>query len=113
MVSGSDDILSRLARTIAARRDADTGASYTRQLLDAGPEKCARKFGEEAIEAVIAGLGADKTHLTAEAADVIYHLLVLLEVRGVAFADVTKVLEDRMGTSGVAEKASRKGQVHR
>lgn len=107
MVSSSDDVLSRLVRTISARRESAAGASYTRQLLDAGPERCARKFGEEAVEAVIAGVGGTNAQLTAEAADVIYHLLVLLEARGLAFADVTKVLEDRMGTSGLAEKAGR------
>jgi phosphoribosyl-ATP pyrophosphohydrolase len=103
----ADDIVTRLAATIRARRGAGAEQSYTRQLLDAGPEKCARKFGEEAVEAVIAALAQGERELASEAADVIYHLLVLLEVRGVAFEDVVKVLEARTGTSGLAEKAQR------
>jgi phosphoribosyl-ATP pyrophosphohydrolase len=103
----SADVLSRLAATIHARRAADAGASYTRQLLDAGAEKCARKFGEEAIETVIAGAAGSTEQLTAEAADVLFHLLVLLEARGIAFAEVATVLEGRMGTSGLDEKARR------
>ena len=103
----SADTLSRLAETIGARRAADAGQSYTRQLLDAGAEKCARKFGEEAIEAVIAGVSGDAGQLTAEAADVLFHLLVLLEARGIAFAEVTRTLEARMQMSGLEEKARR------
>jgi phosphoribosyl-ATP pyrophosphohydrolase len=103
----SADVLNRLAATIRARRAADAGKSYTKQLLDAGVEKCARKFGEEAIETVLAGVVGSKAHLTAEAADVLFHLLVLLEVRDIAFADVATVLEGRMGTSGLDEKALR------
>lgn len=101
------DVLSRLAATIRDRRSAAADKSYTRSLLDAGPEKCARKFGEEAIETVIAGIGDDRDALTAEAADVLYHLLVLLEVRGVAYVDVARKLEARMALSGHAEKAAR------
>ncbi len=102
------DTLDRLAATIRARR-ADTSAkSYTRQLLDGGPERCAKKLGEEAIETVIAGVGQDASALKAESADLLYHLLVLLEARGVALDDVMQVLEGRMGTSGLDEKASRK-----
>ena len=89
----------------ARRRDA--GNSYTRQLLDAGPAKCARKLGEEAIETVIAALTQDDEALKAEAADLLYHLLVLLEARNVALDDVYNLLEARMGQSGLAEKASR------
>jgi phosphoribosyl-ATP pyrophosphohydrolase len=103
----ADDVLLILAETIAARRRADADASYTRRLLDAGPAKCARKFGEEAVEIVIAALGEDDEALKGEAADVLYHLLVLLEVRGVALTDVLDVLEGRMSQSGLAEKASR------
>jgi phosphoribosyl-ATP pyrophosphohydrolase len=99
--------LERLAATIAARRSESADKSYTRQLLDAGPERCARKFGEEAVETIIAALGSDATALKAEAADALYHLLVLLECRGVALSDVLAVLEARMGRSGVDEKASR------
>jgi phosphoribosyl-ATP pyrophosphohydrolase len=101
------DVLTRLAATIQARQAADAGTSYTKQLLDAGTEKCARKLGEEAIEIVIAGVAGSNEQLTAEAADMLFHLLVLLEARGIPFADVTAVLEGRMGTSGLVEKARR------
>jgi phosphoribosyl-ATP pyrophosphohydrolase len=76
-------------------------------LLDAGTERCAKKFGEEAVETVLAAVAADPEHLKAEAADTLYHLLVLLESRGLAFVDVLAVLEARMRTSGLIEKASR------
>jgi phosphoribosyl-ATP pyrophosphohydrolase len=101
------DVLSRLAGTIRARRTGDAAASYTRQLLDAGPERCAKKLGEEAVETVIAALGPNRQALAGEAADLLYHLLVLLESRDVALADVLAVLEARMGTSGLDEKAAR------
>jgi phosphoribosyl-ATP pyrophosphohydrolase len=107
----SDDVVARLAATIAARRAAQGDKSYTRQLLDGGLERCARKFGEEAVEAVIAGLAQDKAALAGEAGDVIYHLLVLLEAKGVVWADVATVLEGRMGVSGLAEKAARSSFV--
>ena len=103
----SEDVLARLAATIRLRRADDAGRSYTRQLLDAGPERCARKLGEEAVETVIAGVSQERRALTGEAADLLYHLLVLLEARGVEWADVTAELESRMGTSGLAEKAAR------
>jgi phosphoribosyl-ATP pyrophosphohydrolase len=102
-----DDVLTRLAETIHARRSATADASYTKSLLEAGPEKCARKFGEEAIETVIAALKGEREQLTAEAADVLYHLLVLLESRNVRFAEVADALEMRMSQSGHAEKSSR------
>ena len=104
----TDDVLQRLAAVIHSRRGESAGKSYTRELLDAGPERCARKLGEEATETVIAALGQDKTALTREAADLVYHLLVLLESRQLAWSDVLAELELRMGTSGLAEKASRK-----
>jgi phosphoribosyl-ATP pyrophosphohydrolase len=104
---GDHDTLARLAATIKARRSDTAEKSYTKQLLEAGPEKCAKKFGEEAVEAVLAAVSADPAHLKAEAADVLYHLLVLLESRNVALADVLAVLEQRVGTSGLDEKASR------
>lgn len=103
----SDDTLERLAATITARRAEAAGKSYTRQLLDAGPVKCAKKFGEEAVELVIAATAQDDTALKAEAADVLYHLLVLLQSRDVSLEDVLSVLRQREGTSGIAEKASR------
>lgn len=104
----SEAVLSQLAATIKARRSAQSEMSYTRQLLDAGPAKCARKLGEEAVETVIAGVGQDDAALTAEAADLLYHLLVLLESRDVPLANVLAVLETRMGQSGLEEKAGRK-----
>ncbi|MEO0810910.1 MAG: phosphoribosyl-ATP diphosphatase [Pseudomonadota bacterium] len=100
-------ILDELAETIRARRAENADKSYTRQLLDSGPERCARKLGEEAVETVIAGIAQTDEELTAEAADLIYHLLVLLESRGVLLDDVFDVLRKRTGTSGLAEKASR------
>ncbi len=103
----SNDVLLQLAETIRARRAAAPDSSYTRQLLDAGPVKCAKKLGEEAIETVMAGAGESDDRLKEEAADLIYHLLVLLEAREVAIAGVLAVLEARMGTSGLKEKADR------
>ncbi|WP_193142387.1 MULTISPECIES: phosphoribosyl-ATP diphosphatase [unclassified Meridianimarinicoccus] len=99
--------LDRLFETIQTRRDADPDSSWTARLFAKGPEKCAEKFGEEAIEAIIEAVKDDKPALTSEAADVLYHLLVMLTARDVALADVLDVLEGRMGTSGVAEKAAR------
>jgi phosphoribosyl-ATP pyrophosphohydrolase len=103
----STDVLSELAAIIAARRQSSADKSYTRQLLDAGPQRCAKKLGEEAVETVIAALAEDDAHLKAEAADLIYHLLVLLESRGIAIGDVLSMLSVRMARSGLEEKASR------
>jgi len=103
----SNDVLERLAATIRARRSAAAGSSYTRQLLDAGPIGCAKKLGEEAIETVIAGAGESEDKLKEEAADLLYHLLVLLESRGVSLEDVLSVLEQRSGASGLEERAGR------
>ncbi len=103
----SENVLTKLSETIRARRGASGDASYTRQLLDGGPERCAKKLGEEAAETVIAGVSQDDAALTREAADLLYHLLVLLEVRNVPFDDVLAELERRMGQSGLAEKAAR------
>ena len=100
--------LERLAATVAARRGADPDGSYTASLLGKGPEKCAEKFGEEAVEAVIEAVRGDRARLTAEAADVLYHLLVMLATRDVALDDVLAELARREGTSGHAEKAARK-----
>jgi phosphoribosyl-ATP pyrophosphohydrolase len=102
------DILHRLAATIAARQGADPETSHTAKLLARGPEKCAEKFGEEAVEAIIEAVKGDREKLTAEAADALYHLLVMLASRGVTLADVEAELERREGVSGVAEKAARK-----
>jgi phosphoribosyl-ATP pyrophosphohydrolase len=103
----SADVMTQLAATIAARRHSSAEKSYTKSLLEAGTAKCAKKFGEEAVEAVIAALGEDDAHLKAEAADVLYHLLVLLESRAVPVSEVLDVLAARMGRSGHDEKASR------
>jgi phosphoribosyl-ATP pyrophosphohydrolase len=103
-----DHTLDRLAATIAARRGSEAGSSWTAKLLASGPEKCAEKFGEEAIEAIIEAVRGDRARLTFEAADVLYHLLVMLAARDVALADVLAELDRREGISGVAEKAARK-----
>ncbi|MEM1130997.1 MAG: phosphoribosyl-ATP diphosphatase [Pseudomonadota bacterium] len=104
-----NDTLSKLSATIAARRGADPATSHTAALLAKGPAKCAEKFGEEAIEAIIEAARGDRAALTAEAADVLYHLLVMLSASDVALEDVLAELERREGTSGIAEKAARKG----
>jgi phosphoribosyl-ATP pyrophosphohydrolase len=103
----SDFSLFDLAALIKMRRDARDDKSYTKSLLEAGPTRIAKKFGEEAVEAVIAAIETDKQALVAEAADVIYHLLVLLEARQIELSDVLKELERRTKQSGLAEKASR------
>lgn len=100
-------ILHDLATTIEARKGADPEGSWTAKLLAKGPEKCAEKFGEEAIEAIIEAVKGDQVKLTSEAADVLYHLLVMLAARDVALDDVLAELDRRQGTSGVAEKAAR------
>jgi phosphoribosyl-ATP pyrophosphohydrolase len=100
--------LERLAATIESRRGADPGTSWTAKLLAKGPEKCAEKFGEEAVEAIIEAVKGNRDRLTAEAADVLYHLLVMLAARDVSLADVLAELERREGVSGVDEKAARK-----
>jgi phosphoribosyl-ATP pyrophosphohydrolase len=99
--------LTRLAATIAARKGADPDTSWTAKLLASGPEKCAEKFGEEAVEAIIEAVKGDRAKLTAEAADVVYHLLVMLAARDVTLSDVLDELERREDKSGIAEKASR------
>jgi phosphoribosyl-ATP pyrophosphohydrolase len=88
-------------------QEASADASYTRKLLDGGVEHCARKLGEEAIETVLAAVAEDRERLIAEAADLIYHLLVVLVARGIALADVEAALAARTRQSGLAEKASR------
>lgn len=100
-------ILDRLASTIAARKNADPQSSHTAGLLAKGPAKCAEKFGEEAIEAIIEAVRGDRDALTREAADVVYHLLVMLAAHGIGLDAVLAELERREGTSGIAEKASR------
>ncbi|MGV6838918.1 MAG: phosphoribosyl-ATP diphosphatase [Planktomarina sp.] len=99
--------LDDLFATIQARKGADPDTSWTAKLLSKGPEKCAEKFGEEAVEAIIEAVKNDRDALIGEAADVIYHLMVMLAARDVDFADVVDELARRQGQSGIAEKASR------
>jgi phosphoribosyl-ATP pyrophosphohydrolase len=99
--------LDRLFATIASRKGADPSTSYTAKLLAAGVEKCAKKFGEEATEAVIAAIQKDKAELAKESADVLYHLAVLWAASGLTPDDVYAVLQSREGQSGLEEKASR------
>ena len=105
----TDHILDQLFATIAARKaGGDASSSYTAKLLSEGVEKCAKKFGEEAVEAALASVSGDKAHLAAESADVLYHLLVLWAAAGITPDDVYAALKKREGQSGLAEKASRK-----
>ena len=97
-----------LAATIDARAATGGDASYTRRLLDKGPDHCAKKLGEEAVETVIAAVENDRDHLIAESADLIFHLLVLLKSRGIGLADVEDALAQRTQMSGLEEKAARK-----
>jgi phosphoribosyl-ATP pyrophosphohydrolase len=101
--------LDDLDRKIAGRAEAAADQSYTRSLLDKGAAHCARKFGEEAIELAIAAAAEDENAVRAEAADVLYHLLVVLHARRVALHSVMSELQSRTRQSGYAEKASRKG----
>src|ERR1700760_113768 len=97
-----------VAATIDARAASGGEASYTKKLLDRGAEHCAKKFGEEAVETVIATIENNRDHLIAESADVLFHLLVLLKSRGIALEDVEAALAQRTGMSGLEEKAARK-----
>ena len=97
-----------LATLVHERANASPDASYTRKLLDRGVAQCAKKLGEEAIETVLAAVGEDRERLIAESADLIYHLLVLLESRGIELGDVEAALAARTHQSGLDEKASRR-----
>ena len=99
--------IQNLAATIQSRKGADPDSSWTAKLLAKGPEKCAEKFGEEAVEAIIEAVKGDRTKLVSEAADVLFHLLVMLAARDVTLAEVEAELARRAGTSGIAEKAAR------
>ena len=99
--------LNDLAATIEARKSADPDSSWTAKLLAKGPEKCAEKFGEEAIEAVIEAVKGDRDKLIGEAADSLYHLLVMCAARDITLADIEAELDRRTSQSGIAEKASR------
>ena len=104
------NILENLALTVEGRKTADPEDSWTARLLALGPEKCAEKFGEEAVEAIIEAVRGDRQALTREAADVLFHLVVMLAARDVSLADVLQELERRQGTSGIVEKAGRGGE---
>jgi len=100
--------LDRLFATITARKaEGDTSSSYTAKLLSEGVQKCAKKFGEEAVETALAAVSGDKAHLAAESADALYHLLVLWAAAGITPEDVYAALKQRESRSGLAEKASR------
>ena len=101
------EVLAELVDTIETRSQDGSGQSYTAMLLSEGSENCAKKFGEEAIEVVLASLDKDPNHLVAEAADVLYHLLVLLKSRNIALHTVMGELDRRTKQSGLEEKASR------
>ena len=102
------DALDRLFATIASRKGGDPSHSYTAKLLAAGMDTCAKKFGEEAVETVIAALQGDKSEIARESADVLYHLLVVWAAAGITPNDVYAVLKARETQSGLDEKASRK-----
>jgi phosphoribosyl-ATP pyrophosphohydrolase len=103
----TDFSLADLARIVAHRAGASPEESYTAKLLAAGPGRAAKKLGEEAVEAVIAAVEGDRAALTLEAADVLYHLLVVLKGAGVPIEDVMAELQRRTATTGLAEKAAR------
>ncbi|KST59724.1 phosphoribosyl-ATP diphosphatase [Methylobacterium sp. GXS13] len=100
--------LADLAKLVASRAGTDPETSYTAKLLSEGPAKAAKKLGEEAVEAAIAAVQGDKTGLRNEAADVLYHLMVLLRAGGVELDAVMAELERRTAQSGLAEKAARR-----
>jgi phosphoribosyl-ATP pyrophosphohydrolase len=99
--------LDDLAALIKSRRDDSASTSYTKSLFDSGAPRIAKKFGEEAVELIIAAMEGERKSVVSEAADVIYHLLVLLEAQNVPLSDVVAELERRTSQSGLAEKASR------
>jgi phosphoribosyl-ATP pyrophosphohydrolase len=101
------DVITRLEQSITAKRSDDAANSYVASLFAKGREKMAQKLGEEATETVIAALSGEPAKLTSEAADLVFHLLVLLAEGGVRFDDVLAELERREGVSGIAEKAAR------
>jgi len=107
MSAANSFTLADLAARVKERAGASAEVSYTRKLLDQGVTHCAKKFGEEAVETALAAIGEDKDRLIAETADLLYHLLVLLEARQVTLAEVEQVLAERTARSGLEEKASR------
>jgi len=101
------EVLERLADTVGERAAAAPDSSYTAKLLSQGTEKCAKKVGEEAVETALAAMTADREHLVSETADLLYHLLVLLQGSGVPLSAVMSELEGRMDRGGLSEKAAR------
>jgi phosphoribosyl-ATP pyrophosphohydrolase len=99
--------LEQLNDRVAERASASPDESYTARLLREGPDRCARKFGEEAVELIVSAVSRDKQGMTGEAADVLYHLLVLLKAADVTLDEVMAELERRTGQSGLEEKAAR------
>ena len=99
--------LHELAARVKERAQASADVSYTRKLMDRGIAHCAKKLGEEAVEMAIAAIAEDRNRVIAETADLLYHLMVVLEVRGVTLAEVEAELAQRTGKSGLEEKASR------
>jgi phosphoribosyl-ATP pyrophosphohydrolase len=104
---GQFDQFEKLANDVAVKASASPDRSYTAKLIAQGVAKCAKKFGEEAVELALASVAHDKTETTKEAADVLYHFLVLLKAAGVSADDVMAELKRREGTGGLVEKASR------
>lgn len=102
------DVLSALATEIGARKAESPEKSYTARLISQGVEKCAKKLGEEAVETALAAVAGNKPNIAAESADLLYHLLVLLEAAQVPLVDVMAELERRQGIGGLAEKAARR-----
>lgn len=101
------EVLERLADTVTDRAGAAPDSSYTAKLLSQGTEKCAKKVGEEAVETALAAMSGDREHLVSETADLLYHLLVLLQGSGVPLSAVMSELEGRMDRGGLSEKAAR------
>jgi len=99
-----------LEQRVQARAQASAESSYTRALIDKGVAHCAKKLGEEAVELVVAAVAEDRSRVVAEAADVLYHLLVVLHARGIPLAEVEAALAERTRQSGLDEKAARKAR---
>lgn len=107
-MSQFSETLDRLAAVIEARKGADPSSSWTARLLSEGAPRCAKKFGEEAVETVIAAVSGDADAVASESADLVYHWLVLLAASGVSLDAVAEKLKAREGRSGLEEKASRR-----
>jgi phosphoribosyl-ATP pyrophosphohydrolase len=102
--------LDALERIVSERAEADPSVSYTRQLLDQGVAKCAKKLGEEGVETALAVVAGERETVVTEAADLVYHLMVALESRGIKVGEVLEELSRRTARSGLAEKAARPGE---